>query len=89
MALGASTGRIRGLVVRQASCPVALGVVFGLAGAVGLGQAMSGLLFGLTAYDPATLALVVIALLTAAGAAIYLPVRRATAVDPATVLRAD
>ena len=50
---------------------------------------MRSLLFGVGASDPLTFALVALVLVAAAGAASYLPARRAAAVDPALALRAE
>jgi ABC-type antimicrobial peptide transport system permease subunit len=63
---------------------VALGVVL----AIPLGRYIEGLLFGVRPADPATLAFVAGLLLVAAGAAVYVPARRATKVDPVEALRA-
>jgi len=89
VALGANGSRIRSLIVRQASVPVIAGLVFGMAGALALGRLMSGLLFDVQQRDPLTLSTVMITMLLAAGAALYLPARRAGRVDPARVLRND
>lgn len=89
MALGASHGGIRSLVMRQASVPVAGGLVIGLAGGLVLGQLMSDLLFDIGGSDPVTLLSVVVTMLGAAGLAVYVPARRASRVDPAVALRND
>ena len=87
MTLGASRESVLGLVVRQALVPVAIGGVIGLAGAVGLGRAMSSFLFEVGAGDPVTLGGVTLVLFTSAALASYVPARRATALDPASALR--
>ena len=87
LALGASPGGVLRLVVGQGMRPVALGIVAGLAGALVTGRLLDTLLYGVSARDPLTLA-VVPALLAAIGAlATYLPGRRATRVDPLAALR--
>jgi ABC-type antimicrobial peptide transport system permease subunit len=63
--------------------------VLGLAAAAGLTHLMSSLLFGITALDPATYAVVSGVLIAAAALASYFPARRATAVDPVEALRSE
>lgn len=66
-----------------------IGAALGLAAAFGLTRLMLSLLFGITALDPATYAIVSALLIGAAALASYLPARRATAVDPVEALRAE
>ena len=61
----------------------------GLAGAFALSRWIEALLFGVTATDPATFAVVVGTLLAVATIACYIPAWRATRVDPTTALRAE
>lgn len=61
----------------------------GLASAVGGGQILRGLLFGVTVTEPQTFAAVAVALALASLVACYLPARRATRVDPTAALRGD
>jgi putative ABC transport system permease protein len=74
-------------VLRHAGGFVATGIVTGLAAAWALSRLMTSLLFGVSATDPATFLLVPLALLTVAGVAAYVPVRRATRVDPMEAMR--
>ena len=87
MALGADGGRIRNLVVRQGALLVSVGVAFGLAGALVTTRALESLLFGVTTLDLPTLIAVPVVLVTVAIVACYLPVRRATRVNPMDALR--
>jgi putative ABC transport system permease protein len=89
MALGASTSSVLGLVVGQGVAAAGAGAAIGLAGALALSRVMEGLLFGVTATDPATLAVVVGVLMTVAVIACYVPARRAVKLDPTTALRAE
>jgi predicted lysophospholipase L1 biosynthesis ABC-type transport system permease subunit len=89
MALGATAGRVRGMVVRQGLGLAAVGVAIGLFAAVALSSLIGSLLFGVSATDPFTYAAVAGALLTVATAASWLPARRAAAVPPSTALRAE
>jgi len=89
MALGASGGHVRWLVMSRVLAAVAAGAIAGLAAALALSRWLAGLLFGVSPFDPATLAgvVVVLALVTFVAAAV--PARRATTADPLSALRVD
>jgi putative ABC transport system permease protein len=89
MALGAERGHVLGLVIRQGLSMTLIGMVLGLAGAVALSKWIEGLLFGVTATDPATFTSVVAMLFAVATAACCVPAWRATRVDPTHALRAE
>lgn len=89
MALGADRRNIIANVIRETMTLVAAGVVVGLAAAWGATRLVASALFGVTAMDPATLALVIAAMLTVALVAGYIPARRAAAVNPLVALRQD
>jgi putative ABC transport system permease protein len=89
MALGAEARDVLGLVVRQGLSMAAIGTAIGVAGAVALSRAIRGLLFGITATDPLTFAVVVATLLGVATIACCVPAWRATRVDPTQALRSE
>jgi predicted permease len=87
IALGAQSGSIVGMVVRQGMSVAGLGIVLGLAGAAVLTRLMKTLLFGVSATDAITFSSVAVFLAFVALAASYLPALRATRVDPLIALR--
>ena len=87
VALGAPTARIRGMVLRQVARMAVSGVVLGVAAAWLFGRATQGLLFGVEAGDPLALAAAAVLLTAVTLGAAYIPARRASRVDPMSVLR--
>jgi putative ABC transport system permease protein len=87
MALGAGSGDVVKMVLRQALLMVGLGVTLGLAGSFALTRVVKSALYGITATDPATYAGISILLLLVAIAACLIPTRRAVAVPPTVALR--
>jgi predicted permease len=89
MALGAQKKAVYSLVLSEAGRLIIVGIVVGLAAAVGAAMLMKKLLFGVPAWDPATLAGVAVVLAGAALLASYFPARRAASVNPTVALRAE
>jgi putative ABC transport system permease protein len=89
MALGARDAALKRMLLGQTLALVGVGVVLGLGGAAALARTMQSLLFGVTAFDPATYIAVAAALLAAAALAAYLPARRITRVAPMHALRSE
>lgn len=87
MAVGARRPDVVRLVLGQGIALVLEGAVVGLAASLGLARLMSSFLYGVHSSDPATLIAVALVLVTVAFAACYLPVRKATRVDPLVALR--
>jgi putative ABC transport system permease protein len=89
MAIGASPGEIGRLILRQGMFPVALGLAIGLAGTFALSQFLEALLYRVPPRDPLTLAAAAIAILVISPVALYVPLRRAIAVDCTVALREE
>jgi putative ABC transport system permease protein len=87
MVLGAQTGDVLGLVMKQGAAMIAIGVAAGLLLALFFTRLMASLLFGIAPTDLATFASVTAVLFGVALAACYIPARRATRVDPIVTLR--
>ena len=87
MALGARQQDVRRMFVQHGLALTAIGIVIGLAVAVGLTRMMSALLYAVSPVDPVTYGAVAIGLVAAALLASYLPARRATVVDPVQALK--
>ena len=87
IALGSSPRRLAGLVIRQGALWMAIGLVGGAIGVYFVARLLRTLLYGVTPFDPVTLGAAVLLLLVCASIALLGPVRRASRVDPITVLR--
>jgi ABC-type antimicrobial peptide transport system permease subunit len=89
MALGASAGQLQRKIVLQTLGLAGIGMAIGGTGAWLLARAMSTLLYGVKATDPATFVGMAAVLTLVAAVAGYLPARRASRMDPMLALRAD
>ena len=89
MAVGAEARDVLRLVLGQGAGAVAVGLVLGLGAAAVAARALSGLLFGVTARDPAVFAGVTVLLGSIALVACYVPAHRAARVDPLEALREE
>jgi predicted permease len=89
MALGARPTAVVAMVLRESVGPVGLGLAMGATAAVAAARWVNTLLFGVTAFDPRTMAAAALVFLTVATLAALLPARRASRIDPLGALRAD
>jgi predicted permease len=89
MALGASASDVQARIVAQTLTLAAVGMTIGIAGSWLLSRAMQGQLYGVTATDPVTFAVILAVLTVVAALAGYLPARRASRIDPLVALRAE
>jgi ABC-type antimicrobial peptide transport system permease subunit len=89
MALGAQTGDVLKLVVRQGMTPVIIGLVIGLAAALALGRLLTTQLYEVSAHNPALLAATSVTLAIVALLACLIPARRASLVNPIEALRTE
>jgi ABC-type antimicrobial peptide transport system permease subunit len=87
VALGSSRSAIASLVLRQGGAWMALGLAVGAVGVILAARLVRTQLFGVRELDPVAIGAAVIVLLLCAALALIGPVRRATRVDPITVLR--
>ena len=87
LALGAQRIEVLALVFRQGGAMIAIGLAIGAVGALWLTRFMQGLVFGIGARDPLTLAVACLTLAAVGLIASLGPARRATAVDPVIALR--
>lgn len=89
MAFGARAGQVVATMVRDSAWPIVLGTIAGLGGAALATQVIASFLFNTTPTDPATFAVVALALAAAGCLAAWIPARRAARVDPVTALRVE
>ncbi|HTP67438.1 MAG TPA: ABC transporter permease [Dongiaceae bacterium] len=87
MSLGAQRQQVLRLVIGQGMKLALVGLMLGLGGAFAAARVLTSLLFGVSAYDPLTFALVPVCLLLVSFLACYVPARRAIGVDPIIALR--
>jgi ABC-type antimicrobial peptide transport system permease subunit len=88
MSLGADSGRVQRMILREGGTLVAIGLVLGVMGAYFSAGVIRGLLFGVTPNDPMTYASVGVTMAAIGIFACWIPARRAARIDPAIAMRA-
>ena len=89
MALGALTGNVIWLVMREVLLLVGVGVLIGLPAALALSRLLASQLYNITPNDPATIVAATVGIAAIAALSGYVPARRATRVDPVAAIRCD
>jgi ABC-type antimicrobial peptide transport system permease subunit len=89
IALGASTGNVIWMVLRQSLTMILAGIALGVAAAAAAAHVLQRLVAGVRSTDPLTFALMILLLLLAALAASFGPAHRASRVDPMVALRQE
>lgn len=89
LALGAETRMVMQMILREAAWLSGIGIAAGLLCAAFAATFLRKLLFGVSPWDPATMAAIAVLLAVASLLASLIPARRAASVDPAEALRAE
>jgi len=89
MALGATRRGIRLMMVARACAPSASGIGLGIVLSIWTGRLLSTLLFGVPPFDPSTIAGAALLVLATGAAAACIPARRASSLDPLSVIRGE
>jgi predicted permease len=89
MALGARSGQVSWLILRQGLVQLAIGLAIGLAGALPLSAVLQSLVIQIPTRDPVTFTAIAAILIAVTIAACVIPARRATRLDPLVALRAE
>src|SRR4051812_24905904 len=87
MALGAQSGNVVWLVMREVVALVAAGIAVGVPAALALSKLVQAQLYGVQPHDPTSIVVPTLVLTTVALLAGYIPARRAAGYDPVRVLR--
>jgi len=89
VALGATSGAVMALIARQGFALVGFGMLLGVGASYALTRVLGRFLWGVSATDPLTFLVVLLAMAAVASIACYLPARRALKIDPIIALRLE
>jgi putative ABC transport system permease protein len=89
MALGAKPNYIGRMILRQGLKPVMIGMALGIGVVIALNRMVVSLLYGVTVYDPATILICMLILITAGVMACLIPAAKASRLDPVITLREE
>jgi ABC-type antimicrobial peptide transport system permease subunit len=87
MAMGASSARIQGQIILKTLILTSIGILVGMAGAFAVSRLMASLLYGIGPTDPLTFIGMTLLLVLISVLAGHMPARRASRIDPMSVLR--
>jgi predicted permease len=87
MSLGADSGRVQRMILREGGVLLAIGLVVGVIGAFFAARVIRGLLFGVAPHDPITFIGVALTMAAIGIGACWIPARRAARIDPAITMR--
>jgi predicted permease len=88
MSLGADSGRVQRMILKEGGVLLAIGLVLGVGGTLFAARVIRGLLFGVAPHDPITLIGVAVVMAMIGIVACWIPARRAARIDPAITMRA-
>ena len=87
MSLGADSGRVQRMILKEGGVLLAIGLVLGVAGAFFAARVIRGLLFGVVPHDPTTFLVVAVMMAAIGIGACWIPALRAARIDPTITLR--
>jgi putative ABC transport system permease protein len=89
IALGAQSGKVLAMIIRQGMTLALIGAAAGIIAALAFTRLMRGLLYGVSPLDPLTFMSALLVLGLSALVACWIPARRASKVDPMVALREE
>ena len=89
MSLGADSGRVERMILKEGGVLLLLGLASGIAAAILSARVIRGLLFGVEPHDPATMITVAAVMGIIGLVACWIPALRAARIDPAVTMRAS